>query len=122
MLAAQAANAIEKVKLWTVRRQVSTGSWLDDRIALRKTLFLCSGCQHKMGWRWQRRYKYREMTSYHGDGHCDGCRNEDSGAMFLHESDYFWHFNDVLKPAFSDVVTRERIAVTDKRRIYPVKG
>jgi hypothetical protein len=65
-----------------VLRKITNASWVSDMIALRKALQFCTGCEAKMPWRWQTRFEYRAFTAYHGDGQCDGCRQDTAVTLY----------------------------------------
>lgn len=71
-----------KVEVWRWKRRMSNASWLWDLMNLQKVLSLCSGCQYKMPFRWDKRLHYQEMRQFHGHGLCDGCRHEDAVSLF----------------------------------------
>ena len=56
--------------LW--RGPKTTGTVLHDRMALRKSLFLCPSCVAKMGKSHLKRLGYVELEAFHGYGLCDG--------------------------------------------------
>ena len=67
--------------LW--RGPKTAGTVLHDRIALQKSLLLCTGCEHKMTRRHLGKLSYEELRAFHGWGLCDGCQVETSCAMWL---------------------------------------
>jgi hypothetical protein len=107
-----APNLLEPIKVWKIRRKVSPGTHLYDMIALHKTLFICSGCEWKLGWKWGKGPKlYKKITMYHGSGHCDGCRNEESGSLFVYEGGHWWQG---VESSSGQV---EKVKIRDRRRL-----
>ena len=99
--------------LW--RGPKTTGTALDDRIALHKTLLLCRSCEAKMGRRHMQRRGYAELRDYHGFGLCDGCQEESPSALWMWEgSHHIQHQNERAK--WQAVIRREREATERWRR------
>lgn len=67
----------------TLPRPDGLSSFLADRIALRKALALCKGCEYRMPKRWKERYDYEEFTAFHGDFSCDYCRRDSPVSLYL---------------------------------------
>jgi hypothetical protein len=99
--------------LW--RGPKTTGTALDDRAALHKTLFLCKGCEYKMNRRHLRALQYTELLDYHGFGLCDGCQEEQPCAMWMWDgSKHIEHQNE--RSRWDAVRRREYQANQQKRR------
>ena len=99
--------------LW--RGPKTTGTALDDRMALHKTLFLCRNCEAKMRRSHMKRCGYAELIDYHGHGLCDGCQEELNCAMWMWEgSHHIQHQNERAK--WQAVIRREREATERWRR------
>ena len=103
-----------------VRRQgVSNAAWIADRVALQKSLQLCSRCRTTLPFRWQARWHYAEFTQYHGDGCCDGCRRLETVTLYLSTDDPWFAACEAQARAAAAIKAQDAAyAVADKRRIF----
>ena len=63
----------------------TAGSYIDDIVALQKTVVLCWACQPKFNYKKYGYYKDRKFRCVQGT--CDGCRNfNPQSAFYIHES------------------------------------
>lgn len=67
--------------LW--RGPKTAGTALHDRVALHKSLLLCTGCLHKMNRGHLKTLQYEELRAFHAWGLCDGCQIETSCSMWM---------------------------------------
>jgi hypothetical protein len=107
-----------RIKSWAIRRKMSDASWLWDLVNLQRTIALCKGCAtQKMPWRWEQKLHYQEMSRFHGSGHCDFCRSEDT--VSLYQSTETPQFAAMERDHHLVAATQERarVAVSDRRRV-----
>jgi hypothetical protein len=74
------------------RRGKSGSSVISDFLTLRKTVFLCASCVHKMPYRWLTRFEYRVIAGLHSTGtRCDSCQmdNQATDIFVPEEGGYF---------------------------------
>ena len=101
-----------------IRRQVSPSSWIQDRIALKKMVQLCSACLYRMPHHWLRHAQYHEFHVAHGEGTCDGCRHEDVLSMFVSMEDpWFQQCERQAQQAASIRKADQDVLVNDRRRM-----
>jgi hypothetical protein len=80
------------VPIGTVRRRGKSGSSvISDFVALRRSIFLCAPCVHKMPYRWMTRWEYAMIAGLHSTGtRCDSCQAITETDIFLpEEGGYF---------------------------------
>lgn len=114
----------EAINWLKIRRPVSNATWIADRMALQKSVQLCSTCLYKMPRRWKAIYHYEEFTQYHGEGQCDGCRHDDTVTLFLSTDDP-WHEECERQARVSQALDHEEsraraFSVEDRRRLGAV--
>jgi hypothetical protein len=109
---------VARIKSWTIRRKMADASWMWDLINLQRTLALCHGCAtQKMPWRWQQKLHYQEMTRFHGDGHCDYCRQETAVSLYYSTDTPYFAQMDRDHQLANAAQERDRALVFDRRRV-----
>lgn len=69
------------------RRGQSSGTHIDNLVALRKTVILCDTCQHRFDWKRHGYYSVKRYERRPAHGECDGCKadihGDEFGAVFF---------------------------------------
>jgi hypothetical protein len=81
------------VPVGTIRRRGKSGSSvISDFLTLRRTIFLCASCEHKMPYRWLRRWEYRVIPGLHSAGtRCDNCQLDNCATnIYVPEDQGYW--------------------------------
>lgn len=100
------------------RRPAGLSSFLADMIALRKTLNLCSSCEHKMPRHWLDRTNYQFVRGFHAEAiACDRCRADVPTNMYVATEGRYAQQMREEKQAFDDIRRTER-ALRDNDRKY----
>ena len=92
------------------RRPEGPASFFTDRMALRKSLSLCYTCEHtRLPKRWEERYLYQKITSFHGDGiGYDYCRADEPTSLYVAEEGDLGQAYTEMIPSVAETKKRDR--------------
>ena len=93
-------------------------SMVRDLIALRKTLILCTSCEHKMPRKWESRYNYNFVKGFHAEGSaCDYCRAQTPVNMWCAVDGLYHQEMEKARKSVEETYARER-ATYERDRTY----
>lgn len=110
---------VRALPLFRWRRPDGLASMVRDLIALRKTLILCSSCEHKMPHHWDSRYNYAFVKGFHAEGSaCDYCRAQTTANMYCAVDGAYHQALEKARRSVEETRVRERKQYDRDRRFF----
>ena len=101
--------AMQRVYLHKLRRKMANATWMYDRIQLRQPIGICPGCEHRMPWKWAKKFEYEKVEAFHGaECPCDYCREVTNVNFFLPGEGAVWKETEKAMRQTAQVRARER--------------